>query len=1033
MKKNLAILLLFLISSFSIKAQNFSVSGKVTDENGKALEGATVMEKGTKNSTITNSGGTFQLNVSSAKAKLVVSFVGHETLEIAVNSKAQLSVALKSTNENLTDVVVIGYATVKKKDVTGAVAGLNQNDIRSRPVTNAVEAMQGKVAGVDITSNERPGSIGAINIRGVRSISASNSPLFVVDGIPLVSGGIENFNPADIESIDILKDASATAIYGSRGANGVVIVTTKQGKNGKVTLNLNSSIKFDNLVDNQKMFSAGDYITFRRWAYYYAGLNPATGISTNPRGDAPTIATDRTFFNATGDPSAFANLMKGWASGSWDGSKVTTTDWRGMVKQQSVTSDNVISVSGGTDKIRAYASFGYLNNTGTIKGQSFQRYSSNVNLEITPTKWFTFGTNVSVSYSTQQYGQSQRNVSTIGTPSGGLYESARSLFPYAVPYDSAGNRVLFPGGDNSWKNIVDEWNYNIDQRVTLRAFGSINAQVDFGSIYRPLKGLKYRMNFGPDIDTYTDGVYIDANSVANGGSTSYASLLKGKAFSYTLDHLLYYDRTIGEHSFGVTLLQSQTAFTADSSTINGNGIPFSSQLWNALSSGTVTGALSTTTNLVQQQLLSYMGRVNYSFRDKYLLTASIRRDGSSVFAKDRQYDNFPSVALAWRINREDFMKRFTWVNDLKIRAGMGITGNSAVQPYSTQGAIVSLFYPFLSANAAGATPNSLLANQDLRWEKTTQFNLGLDFSLFKRRISGSVDVYSSSTKDLLMLRSLPTVTGYSQAFFNIAETANKGIDINVTSVNFKHRDMMWTTTINASWQKDHIVSTANGNQDDINNNLFIDQAQGAIYGYKALGIWQVGDSVAMKAFNANGNSFSPGFTRVADLNGDNKIDPNNDRTIIGFTRPRWIVGITNNFTYKGFDLSIFLYGRLNYMFNTGGEGEAGRGVTRQINYYTPDNTNSEYQKPVYNAGNASLDPYFAALGYKKASFVKIRNISLGYNVSNKYLGKAGISNIKAYVQVSNPGMLFSKIKYLDMDVAGPTWNRGVTLGINASF
>jgi len=592
---------------------------------------------------------------------------------------------------------------------------------------------------------------------------------------------------------------------------------------------------------------------------------------------------------------------------------------------------------------------------------------------------------------------------------------------------------LFPGGDNSWKNIVDEWNYNIDQRVTLRAFGSINAQVDFGSIYRPLKGLKYRMNFGPDIDTYTDGVYIDANSVANGGSTSYASLLKGKAFSYTLDHLLYYDRTIGEHSFGVTLLQSQTAFTADSSTINGNGIPFSSQLWNALSSGTVTGALSTTTNLVQQQLLSYMGRVNYSFRDKYLLTASIRRDGSSVFAKDRQYDNFPSVALAWRINREDFMKRFTWVNDLKIRAGMGITGNSAVQPYSTQGAIVSLFYPFLSANAAGATPNSLLANQDLRWEKTTQFNLGLDFSLFKRRISGSVDVYSSSTKDLLMLRSLATVTGYSQAFFNIAETANKGIDINVTSVNFKHRDMMWTTTINASWQKDHIVSTANGNQDDINNNLFIDQAQGAIYGYKALGIWQVGDSVAMKAFNANGNSFSPGFTRVADLNGDNKIDPNNDRTIIGFTRPRWIVGITNNFTYKGFDLSIFLYGRLNYMFNTGGEGEAGRGVTRQINYYTPDNTNSEYQKPVYNAGNASLDPYFAALGYKKASFVKIRNISLGYNVNNKYLGKAGISNIKAYVQVSNPGMLFSKIKYLDMDVAGPTWNRGVTLGINASF
>ena len=1029
--KNAAVLLLFLLFSFSIKAQNFSVSGKVTDENGKALEGATVMEKGTKNSTLTTLGGTFQLKVSSANAKLQISFVGHEVLEIAVNNQKQLSVSLKSINENLNDVVVIGYATVKKKDVTGAVAGLNQNDIKSRPVSNAVEAMQGKVAGVDISSNERPGSIGSINIRGVRSILASNSPLFVVDGIPLVSGGIENFNPSDIESIDILKDASATAIYGSRGANGVVIVTTKQGKTGKVTLNLNSSLKFENLVDNEKMFSAGDYITFRRWAYYYAGLNAVTGISTNPRGDAPTIATDRTFFNATGDPAAFANLMKGWASGTWDGSKVATTDWRGLVKQQSVTSDNIISVSGGTDKIKAYGSFGYLNNTGTIKGQAFQRYSGKVNIEINATKWLSFGSNVSVTYAMQQYGQSQRNVGTVGTPAGGLYESARSLFPYAVPYDSAGNRIIFPGGDNSWKNVVDEWNYNIDQRVTLRAFGSLNTQIDFGSIFHPLKGLKYRMNFGPDISSYTDGVYIDSKSVANGSSTdnpsnSIASLLKGKAFSYTLDNLVYYDKTIGNHSFGITLLESQTAFTADSSTINGVGIPLASQKWNALSSGTVTGSLTTSSNLAQQQLLSYMGRVNYSYKDKYLLTASIRRDGSSVFAKGRQYDNFPSAAIAWRINKEDFMRQFTWVNDLKLRVGFGITGNSAVQPYSTQGAIVSLFYPYSSTNIAGATPNSLLANQELKWEKTKQYNGGLDFSLFKRRVSGSFDVYSSNTTDLLLNRNILTVTGYPFTYDNIGATGNTGFDITVTTVNIKHKDLMWTTTLNAAWQKDHVVSTAFGNQNDINNNLFIGQPQGVIYGYKTLGLWQVGDSAQAKLFGS-----SPGFTRVADLNGDNKIDPNNDRTIIGFTRPRWIVGMTNTVIYKEFELSVFLYGRLNYLFNTGGEGEAGRGVTRQISYYTPDNQNAAYEKPVYNAGNASLDPYFAALGYLKASFIKVRNISLAYNSS--YFKNIGLSNLRAYVQISNPGMLFSKIKYLDMDVAGPTWNRGVTVGINASF
>jgi len=1030
--RSLGLLSFLLLSSVFALAQ-VSVSGKVTDESNKPIEGVTVQVNGAKTSTLTRADGSFQITVPSGSAHLVFSSVGFERQEVAVNNQTIINVPLQSTNSALQDVVVIGYATVRKKDVTGAVSGLSQNEIKSRPVQDAVQAMQGKVAGVDITSNERPGSLGTINIRGVRSLLASNSPLFVVDGIPLVSGGIDNFNPADIESIDILKDASATAIYGSRGANGVVIVTTKQGKNGRLNLNVNSSLRFDQLVDNEKMFSAADYITFRRWAYYYAGLNYATGISTNPRGDQPTLAADRTFFNATADPAAWANIAKGWASGKWDGSKVTTTDWRGLVTQQSVTSDNTISVSGGTDKMRAYASFGYLNNTGTIKGQSYKRYTSNVNIEITPTKWFTFGSNVSVAYSIQQFGQSQRNVSTIGTPSGGLYESARSLFPYAVPYDSAGNRVLFPGGDNSWKNIVDEWNYNIDQRTTVRAFGSINGQVDIGNIFRPLKGLRYRMNFGPDIDMYTDGVYIDANSVANGGSTSYASLLKGKAFSYTLDNLLYYDKTIGDHSFGITLLASQTAFTGDSSTINGNGIPFASQKWNALTSGTVTGTLSTSSNLVEQQLLSYMGRVNYSFKDKYLLTASIRRDGSSVFAKGHQYDNFPSAALAWRISREDFMQHSTWVNELKLRAGVGVTGNSAVAPYSTQGAIVSLFYPFSSTNTPGAYTNPLLANQDLKWEKTQQVNVGLDFSLFNRRVSGSVDVYSSNTSDLLLNRNLPSVAGYNTTYFNIGKTANNGVDISVSTVNYRSRSMLWTTTINAAWQKDHIVALSNGNQDDITNSLFIGQPLGVIYGYKAVGIWQPGDSTAIKAFNANGGSFSPGFTRVADLNGDNKIDPNNDRQLIGWTRPRWVVGMTNTFVYKGVELSVFIYGRLHYWYNTGGEGEAARGVTRQINYYTPDNTNSEYQKPVYNAGNASLDPYFAALGYKKASFIKVRNISLGYTVNNRYLGKSGISNLKAYVQVANPGMLFSQIKYLDMDVVSPTWNRGVTFGINATF
>ena len=1007
------------------------VTGTVSDESGKGLSGVTVSIKGNSaKAVITDANGAFSITVTTGKETLVFTYIGYALQEVSLKDRTSITVAMVPDNKALEDVVVIGYNTVKRKDVTGSVVGINQSEIRSRPVADALQALQGKVAGVDITSNERPGSIGNINIRGVRSLTASNSPLYVVDNIPLITGGIEFINPSDIETIDILKDASATAIYGSRGANGVVIITTKQGRNGKVAVNLNSSIKLENLVNNMKMFNASDYITFKRWAYYYAGLNNATGISSNPRGDQPSIASDRTFFNATGDPSAWANIAKGWASGTWDGSKVATTDWFGMVKQQSVTADNTLSVSGATDKIKAYASFGYLNNKGTIKGQSYIRYTGKANIDITPTKWFNFGTNFALTYSTQEFGQSTVNAATIGTPAGGLYESARQLFPYAVPYDSAGNRILFPGGDNSFKNIVNEWNYARDQRVTLRTFGSIYTQINIGSIFPVLKGLKYRMNFGPDISFYRDGVYIDANSVANGGSTNFASLQNYKAFSYTLDNLLYYDKTIGQHTFGLTLLQSQTSLTRDSSTITGNGVPLASQLWNSLSSGTVTGQLSSSSGILKQQLLSYMARLNYSFKDKYLLTVSARRDGASQFAEGRKYSVFPSAALAWRIDKESFMKA-SWISDLKLRIGAGVTGNSAVQAYSTQGAVTSLFFPYIAANSAGSIPNSILANPELGWEKTTQYNLGVDFSLFNRRITSSIDVYTSTTKDLLMQRSIPTVTGFTTTYANVGETANKGIDINVTTVNINQRGLMWTTTINAAWQKEHIVALANGNSNDITNNWFIGQPVGVLYGYKSLGLWGVGDSVAMKGYT--NNTFSPGNVKVADLNGDKKIDPNNDRTIVGYTRPRWVVGMSNTVAYKGFDLTIFLYGRLNYTYNAGGEGEAARGTQRQINYYTINNQNADYQKPIFNAGNAPVDPYFTALGYQQASFIKVRNISLGYTVNSKSLGHSGISSLKLYFQVANPGMLFSKTKQVDMDVVSPTWNRGFTFGINASF
>jgi TonB-linked SusC/RagA family outer membrane protein len=1028
----LLVSLLNLFAIFSFAQNNFPVTGKITDNAGNPLQGVTVQVKGTQIATSTTRDGTFSINAPSGSSVLVLSSVGFTSREVPIENKAQVTLTLIPTDNTMDQVVVIGYGAVKKRDVTGAVAGINEKDIKSRPVNDALQAMQGKVAGVDISSTERPGTVATVNVRGVRSLTASNSPLYVVDGIPLMTGGIEYINPNDIESIDVLKDASATAIYGSRGANGVVIVTTKQGKAGKTSLNLNLATTAEKIVNRMEMFNAEEYITFRRWAYYYK--NPAV----NPRGDQPNIAFDRSIFLATSDPSAWANIQRGWASGTWDGSQVQTTDWFGMVSQTGITKNLTLSASGGSEKAKAYGSFGYLDNTGTQKGQSFKRYNANVNVDVNATKWFSFGTNMTVAYSIQEYGQSRTGATTTSS-SHSVFESARALFPYAVPYDSAGNRIINPGGDIAYRNVAEEWTLNQDQRTTLRAFGSFYGQVDLGSIHQALNGLKYRVNFGPDFSTYRDGTYIDPTSVISTGTSS-ASLTKSQTFSYTLDHLIYYNKTIGRHDFGLTLLGSQTKFKSDSSYIAANGIAFGSQRWNALSKSYIPAANLSgyTSGLTESQLQSFMARINYTFNDKYILTVSARRDGASQLAEGHKYSWFPSMAVAWKMNDEKFLQNATWVNDLKLRFGVGVTGNSAISAYATQGALTSLFYPYTSTIGPGVIPSLTLANQSLGWEKTTQYNVGIDFSVLNRRIFGSLDVYTSSTKDLLMQMSIPTVTGYPQTFANVGQTANKGIDLSLTTVNIRSKDLIWTTNASISWQKDKIISLSNGKQDDINNNWFIGQPIEVIYNFQGAGIWHLEDSAAYRQFNANGTSFTAGSARPVDINDDKKIDPNNDRTIIGNTRPRWIVGMTNTVSYKSFEFSIFLYGRLKYLYNTGGEAQTARGTQRAINYYNENNMNAEYQKPIHT--EATGDPYSLVLGFKDASFIKIRNISLGYNLTGKALKKTGLSNLKAYVQVANPGMLFSKIDWLDMDVVtvtpafnGATYNRGITFGLNASF
>jgi TonB-dependent starch-binding outer membrane protein SusC len=999
-----------------------TVTGKVSDSDGQGIPGVNVVVKGTTIGTITDDAGNFTINVPNDNAVLVLSAVGFTSQEIAVGNQSAINVSLLVDQQTLGEIVVVGYGERRKSDVTGSIVSVSSADITQRPVSNALQGMQGRAAGVDISSNERPGTVGSINIRGVRSLTASNSPLYVVDGIPLITGGIDNINPYDIESIDVLKDASATAIYGSRGANGVVIITTKRGKNGKFTLSLNSAVTSETLQNRSQLMNAGQYIEYRRWAKYYE--NPVV----YPRGDKPTQKNDLDIFLGTSDPSAWKNILKGWDGGTWDGSKVETTDWVGLVTQQSLTGQHTLSVSGGTDKLKAYGSFGFLDNKGTVIGQGYKRYSGKLSVDITPTKWFSMGGTLNTAYSVQEFGQSAVGRNSLAG-AGGLYETARNIFSWAVPYDSTGTRVEYPGGDIAIKTVVDEAKYSQDQRVTLRAFGSFYGEFNFGGFAKVLDGLKFRTNFGPDISTYRDGVYIDAPSVVRTGS-SFASLAKEQATSYTLDNMLTYNKAFNKHQIGVTALQTQTKYDFESSSAAGDNVPFSSQKWNALSSSNMPLS-GWGSNLVQRQLRSYLGRINYDFDNKYLLTVSGRYDGASQLSEGNKWAFFPSAALGWRLNNEKFLENQKWIDILKIRVGVGVTGNSAIDPYSTKGGLTGIFYPFGATLTPGVLNAATLANQDLTWEKTTQFNYGVDFSLFRKIISGSLDYYTSSTTDLLMLKTIPSVTGFVNTYANVGETASKGIDLTLNTLNFNKGGFEWSSTFNGSWQDNNIVTLANGKIDDINNNWFIGQSQGIIYGYKQNGIWQANEQEEMAKFNANGQKFSAGLTKPIDQNGDYNIDANNDRVIIGSTIPKFLVGLTNEFSYKGISLSIFLYGRLKYLFNTGGEALTGRNNVRVVNYYTENNTVSDYQKPIYTAGTG--DPYSLALGYSDGSFLKIRNISLGYNLPDRISKKVGLSHSRIYFQALNPGMVFNNISWIDMDLRSSAWNKGYTVGVNLDF
>lgn len=1030
LKKYLLLVVISIYSTVQLYAQT-TLSGRINDEKGSPVEGVTIQVKGKSAVTKTNAEGNFTITGAPVDL-LVVSSVGYESQEIAVRSQTRFNIILVPKIDVMDEVVVVGYGTMKKKDLTGAIASIGEKELKAMPVKDALQAMQGKVAGVDITSNQRPGTTGNIQIRGVRSLSANQSPLYVVDGMVLQASGIDNINPSDIESIDVLKDASSTAVYGARGANGVVLVTTKQGKKGRLTLNYAGTATLEKMYDVTEYMNAAEWLDYARLA-----KNKTT---------TPDYSKDFSLWGSVA--ASWENIAKGWTNNNtvWNPDLVGNYDWADAGRKNALSTEHTLSIAGGGENSRGYGSFGYLKQDATQPGQKFDRYTSKVSFEATPTKWFTMGASINTFFSDQDYGY---NFSKSVTGAGDYYSALRGMLPWTVPYDEQGKYLRNPAaGDINIINPINELEYNTNQRQTFGANGSFFGQLDLGQIYAPLKGLRYRMQFGPEFRYYRLGLANAADGI-NGDGNNAVTYSTNRNLAWTLDNLIYYDRDFGtDHHLGVTLLQSSTARNTENSNMKATDVYSAEELWYNISSGGFIGSYGT--GLSEEQMNSYMARLNYSYKDRYMLSAFVRWDGASVLAPGHQWQSFPSVAASWRIDQEQFMKDVSFVNTLKVRLGIGVVGNSAIGPYQTKGLLTQNFYNWSSTNStpgyvasdpSAANPQKM-ANPELGWERTTQYNLGLDYGFFQNRISGAFDIYKTKTNDLLQTMDLPPILGYPKIYANVGKTEGWGIDLQINTVNIKKENFQWMTSITWSKDKNKVVELANGRTEDLTNNWIVGQEISVPYDLVYDGIWKTEEEEEAKKYGAK-----PGQIRVKDLSGsdgvpDGKIDRNYDRQVLGSYRPKWSGGISNTFNYKNFELSFFIYSRWGQTINAGAETLGGRFMMRKLDYFIPQiNEDAEYYQPGIN-GEAA-DPNNSSMNYRDGSFVKLRNISFGYNFPAEKLKKLGISNFKVYGQVMNPAMLYSKIDFLDPDLS--TYNnntvqagsaittRGAVIGVNIGF
>jgi TonB-linked SusC/RagA family outer membrane protein len=911
--------------------QQQKLTGTVVDETtGESLIGVSIMINGTTQGTVTDMEGKFNLTLPNTNATLKVSYMGYLPQIINIKGQARLDIKLAPDVKSLDEVVVVGYGTAKKSDVTGSLTRVSEKTIQERPVQNAVQAMQGKAAGVDIVSNVRPGEVPAITIRGTRSILASSQPLYVIDGIVLM-GSINDVNPNDIASMEILKDASATAIYGSRGANGVILITTKKGVKGQLAISYDASMSFDKIHSVTDWASAGETIDRLRQAEingttYKSGTtalsypDPTADITKFGNSDYYTINAIRKGYEWN-DPGIYssvkmrastaAEIEKGYPAQVpvYNSGNIPSTDWIGQLTRTAVTQNHLLSLSAGNETSKIYFSFGYLNNEGAQVNQNYDRYTVKLNGEITPKKWLTTGASINASKTSQQYGTINRSGSATGAND--AYGVALGQYRLAQPYDSTGAMILYPGNNNS----APLWNPFIDMQNSSDETRTLNLQANAFAEISLTPWLKYRMNFGTGYRSSRTGSWQGTQSTLRrtaSPQTAKDSYNTAMNEQYMIENLLYVNKTIGIHTFGATLMQSAQDNRNENSAMTASGVTNDAPRWYDLSANnSSTGPDSYGTGFSESTLTSYMGRVNYALLNRYLITGTGRFDGASVLATGHKWDFFPSLALAWKIQEEKFLKPITWINELKLRAGYGVTGNSSVGAYSTMGPLAVYKYVFGTASAIGYQPYNM-PNPNLRWEKTSQINLGIDFAFLSRRITGTIDVYESNTSNVIMSEAIPAITGYPIITANIGQTRNRGIEFSISTVNIQTNDFHWTTDFNWSKNKDEWVELVNGKQDMVGNNWFIGQPIQVFRTYAIAGLWQNTPSelAEIAKWAANGYTFTPGQYKPVEQGTPNYKLEDNDKVIRGTQNPKWVAGLTNTFSYKNFELSTFIYAHL---------------------------------------------------------------------------------------------------------------------------